>query len=528
MSCMGATSAYTRAMLSPSSGVIIAGSYELQARIGEGGSGMVYRAVDRESGRELAIKLLRPQYAMHAQSRGRFLREARLGSALEHPNAVRVFDFGEHDGNLYLAMELLHGDTLRIHLNRVHAMDTDAAAKIGVQIAAALEAAHRLQLVHRDIKPQNIFLCHRDEGPLGDQGGGDQGDSNKGGGSGGTMDGFMDAGRDRGLESPLVDAQQADTVESHRQRLPAKRGQGLAAVSTQHLPSNRLWAGPLIDTWVKVLDFGLAFVVDTKGSLGRLTTGGIFSGTPLYMSPEQAHSYDVGAASDIYALGCVLYEMVAGYPPFQGNFAELATQHLHVPPMPLAELGLKTPIPAVFDDLISSMLAKEAGDRPDSGEVVAVLRGILQMGDTQSAALAMAGEDGGGAAAAGSDQAANAPAEVEERVKVAIVGPHADALVLGLRVNQLEPIVLPGPVERAEVAFAAEVGPGDIAPLRMRVPSELDIVASIPAKSRVPMAEYVRAGFAAVVNEPVEISELSRVLRRLARKYRARRRVQIG
>ncbi|ADW68590.1 protein kinase domain-containing protein [Granulicella tundricola] len=132
------------------------GPYEIQARLGGGGMGHVYRAWDARLQREVALKLLHSEFAMPGMH-DRFLREARAASALNHPNICTIFDIGEQDGDPYLVMELLHGETLKDRIRR-STIQVDELVLIAREVAEALAAAHAKGIVHRDIKPANIFL----------------------------------------------------------------------------------------------------------------------------------------------------------------------------------------------------------------------------------------------------------------------------------------------------------------------------------------------------------------------------------
>ena len=141
------------------------GRYEVGERIGKGGFGVVHLANDGELGREVAIKFLRPEYMTRTQVVQRFLQEARTCAKIGHPGIVTVFECGQvantatdADGMAYIAMELLHGESLADRLARVRRLPWASATEIARQVALALEAAHRAGIIHRDLKPDNIFL----------------------------------------------------------------------------------------------------------------------------------------------------------------------------------------------------------------------------------------------------------------------------------------------------------------------------------------------------------------------------------
>src|SRR5215831_7988277 len=133
------------------------GPYEIVAPLGAGGMGEVYRARDTRLDRIVAVKVLPADLAADAQFRERFEREARVISSLSHPHICPLFDVGNHDGTEFLVMEHLDGETLTARLER-GAVPFDQALTIGIEIASALDAAHRAGIVHRDLKPANIFL----------------------------------------------------------------------------------------------------------------------------------------------------------------------------------------------------------------------------------------------------------------------------------------------------------------------------------------------------------------------------------
>ncbi|MCC6588903.1 MAG: serine/threonine-protein kinase [Bryobacterales bacterium] len=138
--------------------VLAIGHYELLEQIGAGGMGEVFRAKDLLLGRVVAIKRLRPDFFGNDDRRRRFLKEARAASSLDHPNIVCIHDLLESDGREYLVMEYIEGETLRAHLAR-GPLAVDRAVEIALQVAGALEAAHRAGIVHRDLKPSNVMVC---------------------------------------------------------------------------------------------------------------------------------------------------------------------------------------------------------------------------------------------------------------------------------------------------------------------------------------------------------------------------------
>ena len=278
------------------------GHYRIDARIGEGGMGEVFRAFDTRLSRPVAIKVMR-KATDDGVSIARFLREARAASALNHPNIVVIHEAGETgEGEHFIVQELIEGRTLRSMLAPGEPpVSLATVVEVGSQTARALAAAHAAGLIHRDVKPENIML---------------------------RPDGF-----------------------------------------------------------VKVLDFGLARTTgtsDPEAHTTRLATGpGVMVGTPAYMAPEQATGEAIGPAIDVFALGVVLYELVAGRRPFVGatSLAVIAAIVSEQPPRPSQ---LNPAVPRVLDDLLLQMLEKDPGRRPTAGEVerqLAVSSGISLLGD---------------------------------------------------------------------------------------------------------------------------------------------------
>jgi serine/threonine-protein kinase len=235
-------------------GDVIAGRYRVEALLGQGGFGAVYRCAQLDQPRSVALKMLLPEAIGNEEAFARFRREAELARRLQHPNTVRILDFGEtDDGLLYIAWELLRGRPLDAVLREEGSLPPARVARIAAQILEALTEAHGLGIVHRDIKPGNIFLCEAPGEPF------------HGGAAGGPT---------RLVERPP--------------------------------------AGP---DFVKVLDFGVAKT--TRGGKAITMVGSII-GTVSYMAPEQLKSADVSPASDVYALGLLMGEALSGQPAYGG------------------------------------------------------------------------------------------------------------------------------------------------------------------------------------------------------------------
>jgi hypothetical protein len=273
------------------------GLYRVLKLLGAGGMGLVFEAEDPRLQRPVALKVMRPDLAASPRARERFLREARAAAALRCDHVVTVYQVDEARGVPFLAMELLEGETLEARLRREGRLPLAEVLRIGREAAEGLAAAHGRGLVHRDVKPANIWLETR----AGEPGG-----------------------------------------SSPRCR-------------------------------VKLLDFGLARAA--SGS-DHGTQPGVIVGTPSYMAPEQARGEAVDARSDLFSLGCVLYDMATGQPPFRGKdtLAVLSALATEEPPPPHE---LRPELPPALSDLVMRLLAKDPGGRPAGAEAVAQgLRGL--------------------------------------------------------------------------------------------------------------------------------------------------------
>jgi eukaryotic-like serine/threonine-protein kinase len=283
---------------------VLGGRYELGDSLGAGGMATVWQATDRVLDREVAVKVLREQFAADPSFLARFQREARHAAAVSDPRLVTVFDCGVDAGAPFIVMELVSGRTLRRVLDEARVLPVGEAVAVAAEMCAALAVAHAAGLVHRDIKPANVLVT--------------------GGGQ------------------------------------------------------------------VKLLDFGIARMAAAAG----LTQTGTLLGTAGYLSPEQAAGQPAGPQADLYAVGCVLFEMLTGAPPFTADSpAGLAYRHVHEVPEPPS--ARRAGLPPPVDGLVLQLLAKDPAARPASAEAArAGLLAALSAGPAQALA-ALAGEPDG-------------------------------------------------------------------------------------------------------------------------------------
>ena len=244
----------------------------------------LWRAVDEQLDREVAVKLLRPQFGNDPGFAARFKQEARSAGSLSHPNIVSVYDYGTdaESGDQYIVMQLVEGSDLAAVLRKQGPLEIDDAVRIALGVASALEAAHRRGIVHRDVKPGNILIEDAD---------------------------------------------------------------------------------------VKVTDFGIARAV----SEASMTVTGTTLGSVHYFSPEQARGDEVTGRSDVYALGIVLYEMLTGRRPFEGDSAAgVALKRLTEDPVPPTTYR---PLPVGLSAIVMRALARDPDERfPDAGSFAEALR----------------------------------------------------------------------------------------------------------------------------------------------------------
>ncbi len=274
--------------------------FTIRSLLGVGGMGAVYRAHQHSMDRDVALKLLKRDLANDEQAIKRFFREAKAASRLTGPHVITVFDFGQtSDGLLFIVMELLKGRSLAREL-RDHpgAMAPARAVRIVLQVLDALAEAHESGVLHRDLKPDNIFLL---------------------------------SGRD--------------------------------------------------DDFVKVLDFGIAKMLG--GDSTSLTNTGMIFGTPTYMSPEQGQGYDVDHRSDLYAVGVILFELLAGKPPFRADTPlALVYKKVHEKAPLVYHVNPDVQVPAGLDEVLSQLLAVRPDDRPVSAREAARLLSSLSLDPT--------------------------------------------------------------------------------------------------------------------------------------------------
>ena len=255
---------------------VLGGRYLLKDKVGTGGMATVFRAQDQVLDRTVAVKIMLPQYAGDATFATRFKQEAQAAAGLSSPYIVGVYDWGKDGDTYYIVMEYLRGTDLKSGIKKHGALDCKKVAQIGSQIAQALSVAHRHDIIHRDIKPQNIMV--------------------------------------------------------------------------------------LRDGSVKVADFGIACLANSANTLTQEALGSVH-----YMSPEQARGDRTDARSDIYSAGVVLYEMLTGRLPFEGdNAVSVAIQHLSS--VPLSPREINPDVPEALELICMKAMASDLEKRYASAD----------------------------------------------------------------------------------------------------------------------------------------------------------------
>lgn len=371
-------------------GEILDDKYRLERLLGHGGMGAVYLATHLGTERYVALKLISPQFMRNREFVERFKREARAAGRLRHPNVVDVTDFGfarvQHGEVAYLVMEYLDGCTLGDVLEEEKCLPLEWVADILEQVCSAVHEAHQQGIVHRDLKPDNIWLEPNRLGSYRVK----------------VLDfGIAKVGA---AAVPVVDEDSTSTIIDN---VSAERAHAAATNVPTNVPSPNLEtdtllrpSGEAVGTLLQDEKLTQAFdpaLVDDDGTLlfdqepqqaGRhtqqiatsaqgpaLTRVGAIMGTPLYMSPEQCGGGYVDTRSDIYSLGVIAYQMLAGDPPFAGNTSIVMRAHREQQPPDLRERAEKK-IPKRVARVVMSALSKNPAERPPTAFALAsALRG---------------------------------------------------------------------------------------------------------------------------------------------------------
>jgi len=281
--------------------------YRIMDGLGGGGMGLVYRAEDLKLGRQVAVKFLPEESAKNPAALGRFEREARSASALEHPNICPIYEFGEHEGQPFLVMQLLEGQTLRELISTTHRskppLELPRLLDLALQMIDGLEAAHSRGIIHRDIKPANIFVTTQGQAKI--------------------------------LDFGLAKLSRGEAAKDDSERMTAEAA----------------------------AEAGEAAGLATPDPL--LSRTGVAMGTAGYMSPEQARGEKLDARTDLFSFGLVLYEMATGKRAFKGDTGHaLHDAILKHALTPARQLNSK--LPAKLEQIISRALEKDREARYQS------------------------------------------------------------------------------------------------------------------------------------------------------------------
>lgn len=269
------------------SGIMLANRYEILEKIGAGGMSDVFLAKDHSLGREVAVKILKQEFAEDRIFVAKFRAEAQAAAGLEHPNIVSIYDVGSEGSLYYIVMEYVEGITLKTYINKKGRLTYNEALSIAIQVGRGIEAAHKKNIIHRDIKPQNIIISREGK--------------------------------------------------------------------------------------VKVMDFGIARAVTSN------TVSADIMGSVHYASPEQARNGYVTFTTDIYSLGIVMYEMVTGRVPYDGETTvAIAIQHLQGEMVPPSEYAPDLPI--AVERIIQKATMKTQSRRYQTmGDMLIDLKRLLQI-----------------------------------------------------------------------------------------------------------------------------------------------------
>jgi serine/threonine protein kinase/tetratricopeptide (TPR) repeat protein len=267
-------------------GSTLANRYEIIEELGKGGMGRVYRVEDTKLKQEIALKLIKPEIASDKKTIERFRNELKTARMISHKNVCRMFDLGEAEGAHFITMEYVRGEDLKNLIRKMGQLSAGQVLSIAKQVCEGLDEAHRLGVIHRDLKPQNVMI---------------------------------------------------DSEGNPR-----------------------------------IMDFGIARSLEAKG----ITGAGVMIGTPEYMSPEQVEGKETDQRSDIYSLGVILYEMVTGRVPFEGD-TPFTIGVKHKSEIPKNPKELNTQIPEDLGRVILKCLEKDKEQRyQSSGEVRTELQNI--------------------------------------------------------------------------------------------------------------------------------------------------------